>query len=328
MLAFVSLVGGIFLLVKGADWLVDGASSLARRFGVSELAIGLTIVAFGTSTPELAVNIQSSITGANDIAIGNVVGSNIANILLILGIAGVLATMRIQTSTVWKEIPFAVLAALVLIIMANDAFIEGAAASGLTRTDGLTLLAFFFIFLWYTFGMKAAEEGGHAAAGHGLWMSALLVIAGLAGLVLGGSFTVSGAVRIAEAAGVSQALIGFTVVAVGTSLPELFTSAVAAYRGKSDIAIGNIVGSNIFNTFLILGIGATLRPIPFRGDLNVDLLVSLGAAVLLFYLVHNGPVHRRLRFWSQRAGHAIRRIDGIAMLVAYAAYVGFLVWRG
>lgn len=323
------LAGGLVLLVKGADWLVDGASDLARRFGISELAIGLTIVAFGTSTPELAVNITSSLTGANDIAIGNIVGSNTANILLILGIAGIIAPMTIQTSTVWKEIPLAFLASVVLLTMANDAVVDRYPVSELSRSDGITFIAFFLIYLWYTFGMQRIEDAEeHEQARHPL-LAPFLILIGLACLVIGGKLAVDGATQIALALGISQALIGLTVVAVGTSLPELATSTVAAYRGKSDIAVGNIVGSNIFNIFFILGISGLIRPLVFRPELNVDLLVTVAATILLFVLVHTGPVyHRVLLFWRQRRGHTIQRLDSIAMLLGYFAYVGYLAWRG
>jgi len=330
LMALLFLVIGLGILVKGADFLVDGASSLAKRIGISDLSIGLTVVAFGTSMPELVVNVTSSISGATDIAIGNVVGSNIANILLILGISSIITKIKVQTSTVWKEIPFALLASVVLFFMANDVILDNGDAAQLSRSEGLSLIAFFAIFLWYIAGMRrddpeSADEGIRV---RGLWASCGLVLAGLALLIGGGKLTVDGAVTIAEALGVSQAFIGLTIVAVGTSLPELATSVVAARKGKADIAVGNIVGSNIFNVFWILGVSAIIAPLPFQPAMNVDLLVTIGATVLLFFAVHTGFVHKRLLFWKQRQNHVIERLDGIIMLVCYAAYVAYLSWRG
>ncbi len=330
LLPLLSLIFGLALLVKGADWLVDGASSVAKRIGVSDLSIGLTVVAFGTSMPELVVNIQSSITGATDIAIGNVVGSNTANILLILGVAALITKISVQTSTVWKEIPFALLASFALLFMANDAILDGKIVGELTRSEGLVLIGFFLIFLWYIAGMRRndPESADTGIRIRGFWSSCGFVAAGLGLLIVGGKFTVSGATTVAEALGISQALIGFTVVAVGTSLPEFATSVVAARRGNADIAVGNIVGSNIFNIFWILGVSSFIAPLPFTPAMNVDLLVTIGATILLFFAVHTGFVHKRLVFWKQKQGHVLERIDGAVMLLAYVAYVAFLTWRG
>lgn len=330
LLSLGSLAFGLYLLLKGADWLVDGASSLAKRVGISDLTIGLTVVAFGTSMPELVVNILSSVRGANDIAIGNIVGSNIANILLILGICATITSVAVKTSTVWKEIPLALLASVVLMLMANDAIVDGYAISELGRSDGLAFLAFFLIFLWYIAGMRRddADDETDAIRPRSLWQSVGLVALGLMLLMGGGKLAVDGAVAIAAALGVSQTLIGLTIVAVGTSLPELATSVVAARRGKADIAVGNIVGSNIFNVFWILGVSAIIAPLRFQPAMNVDLAVAILATVVLFFAVHTGYVHRRLLFWKQRERHVIERFDGILMLALYAVYVGYLVWRG
>ncbi len=328
--ALTFLIIGLFLLVKGADWLVEGASSLAKRIGVSELTIGLTVVAFGTSMPELVVNITSSLSGATDIAIGNIVGSNIANILLILGISAVITKISVQTSTVWKEIPFALLASFVLFFMANDALIDRYSVGELGRSDGLILLSFFAIFLWYIAGMRRDDPVTEdvATTMRSVWSATGFTLAGLFLLVGGGKLTVDGAVAIAEMLGVSQALIGLTIVAIGTSLPELATSIVAARKGQADIAVGNIIGSNIFNIFWILGVSAVIAPLPFQPAMNVDLLVTIGATVLLFFAVHTGFVHKRLLFWKQREHHVIERFDGVMMLLAYALYIAYLAWRG
>jgi len=330
ILAFVFLIVGLGVLVKGADFLVDGAASLAKRVGVSDLTIGLTVVAFGTSMPELVVNVTSSLSGATEIAIGNVVGSNIANILLILGVSSCITSIAVQTSTVWKEIPFALLASVVLLFMANDTLLDGYGVAELSRSEGCTLIAFFFIFLWYIAAMRKADPASEdeGIRVRGFWSSCGFVLAGLALLVGGGKLTVDGAVTIAAALGISQALVGLTIVAVGTSLPELATSVVAARKGRADIAVGNIVGSNIFNIFWILGVSSVIAPLPFRPEMNVDLLVTVAATLLLFFAVHTGFVHRRLLFWKQRQNHVIERLDGIMMLAAYAAYVAYLAWRG
>ncbi len=321
------IVAGLFIVVKGADWLVEGASSLARRIGVSELAIGLTVVAFGTSMPELSVNLLSAVNGNTDIAIGNIVGSNIANILLILGLAAIISPMTVQTSTVWKEIPFSLLAAVLVFIMANDRIIDGLGFAELTRSDGLSLIAFFLIFLWYTFGMSRVEDGTPDTSKKlGLPMACLMILGGLGLLIVGGKLTVDGATTIATVLGVSQSLIGLTIVAVGTSIPELATSVVAAMKKKADIAVGNVVGSNIFNIFWILGISAVIRPLPFKPEMNVDLFVMILATVMLFLSSHTG--YRRVLFWKQREGHVINRVDGWLMLGSYAVYVAYLVWRG
>ena len=329
--AAISLVAGLALLVKGADWLVDGASAIARRFGVSDLAIGLTIVAFGTSTPELIVNIVASINGSADIAIGNVLGSNICNILLILGIAAMIAPLAVQRSTVLKEIPFSLLAAVVLLIMANDMVIDGYARSELSRSDGIAFVGFFIIFLYYTFGLgknKVEEADGHSKPGMGLWKATFLFLIGLGFLCLGGSFAVDGATIFATMLGVSEALIGLTVVAVGTSLPELAASSVAAYKGNADIAVGNIVGSNIFNIFWILGISAIIKPLPFRPELNFDLWMVVASTVLLFVVIHNGHMHRRLLlWWKQGKNYSIRRWEGAILFASYIGYVAYIVYR-
>lgn len=326
----VFLLAGIGLLVKGADWLVDGASSIARRFGIGDLFIGLTIVAFGTSMPELIVNVVASYQGETAIAIGNVVGSNIANILLILGATSAFTSLSVQSSTVRKEIPFSLLAALMLLVAANDTFLDGSAASMVGRGDGLVFIGFFLVFLYYTFGIAKATavDSVEDDDKKPFWLSALLAIVGAIALAGGGKLAVDGASSLASALGVSDALIGLTVVAVGTSLPELASSLVAAYRGKADIAVGNAVGSNIFNIFWILGISSIIKPLPFDTAMNFDLIVVAVATVLLLVAVHNGGITRRLFFWWRQKEFRIQRWEGATLLVAYACYVAFIAWRG
>ena len=284
MLNFLYLFGGIAAIVLGANWLVDGASSIAKKFGISDLVIGLTIVAFGTSAPELTVNMFSALEGSTDIAIGNVLGSNIANILLILGITSIIYPLVIQHNTTWKEIPLSLLAAVVLGIIANDQLIDNSPGGTFVSTiDGLVLLSFFVIFLVYTIEISKNQPAAEEIAKPMPMRKALLFVAlGLAGLFFGGQFFVDGAISVASQLGMSERLIGLTIVAVGTSLPELATSVVAAFKKNADIAVGNVVGSNIFNIFFILGLTSTIKPLPFSPASNIDILVTILASFLLF----------------------------------------------
>lgn len=318
MLTYVLFVIGFVLLIKGADYLVGGASSIARKLNISPLVIGLTIVAFGTSAPELFVNLYASFKGTTDIAIGNIVGSNIANILLILGISAMLYPLRVTKGTVWKEIPLSLLAVVLVFIMANDFLVDGISANAITRSDGLALIAFFIIFLYYTFGIAKAqgEENQDDITLHSTPKSVLMIIGGMAGLVLGGQWIVNGAIAIAGAFGLSEALIGLTVVAIGTSLPELATSAVAAYKKRADIAIGNVVGSNIFNIFWILGLSSVIKPLPFRPELNFDIAAVIIASTLLFVWMFIGTKHVLLRW------------QGAVFALLYAGYLTAAVIRG
>ena len=316
MLTYILYAIGFVFLIKGADFLVDGATSVARSLNVSDLVVGLTVVAFGTSTPELFVNLIASFKGNTEIAIGNVLGSNIANIFLILGISSVIYPLAVTKGTVWKEIPFSLLAAIVLLLMANDQILDRADASALTRIDGLTFLCFFTIFIYYTISIAERVEGMEAhvpAKQHGWLRSLLGIIAGLAGLTIGGKWIVDGAIALATKLGMSESLIGLTIVAVGTSLPELATSAVAAYKKNVDIAVGNVVGSNIFNIFFVLGVSATVRPLPFQAKNNVDLAVVILSSLMLFFFMFTGK-KRCLDRW-----------EGIICLVFYFGYVTFLI---
>jgi cation:H+ antiporter len=315
MLIYILFILGFILLIKGADFLVDGASAIARRFNVSDLVIGLTVVAFGTSTPELFVNIVASARGNSEIAIGNVLGSNIANILLILGISAAIYPLSVSKGTVWKEIPFSLLAVIILGLMANDRGIDAADISRLTRIDGLVLLAFFSIFLYYSFGIAKAIEGltDHVPAkAQGIAKSFLLILAGLIGLTLGAKWIVDGAVSFAKSLGMSESLVGLTIVAVGTSLPELATSAMAAYKKNAEIAVGNVVGSNIFNIFFVLGVSATIRPLTFQAGSNVYIGVVIASSLFLFLFIFTGKT-RSLDRW-----------EGILFLLLYAGYIAFL----
>lgn len=318
MLTFLLFIIGFVLLIKGADYLVSGASSLAFKLGVAPLVIGLTIVAFGTSAPELIVNLMASISGNTDIAIGNILGSNIVNILIILGVSAIIYPITVQKSTIWKEIPFALLAVIVMAFMASDALIDGASSSYLSRIDGLVLISFFVIFLYYIVGLakQSPSDSAEKPKEMSLTHSVMYIIVGLVGLVVGGKWIVDGAVIFAKSFGVSESLIGLTIVAIGTSLPEFATSVVAAYKKNSDIAIGNIVGSNIFNIFWILGISAFIAPLPFAPALTVDILVTLLATLLLFLALFVGK------------RHTLEKWQGVVFILLYVGYIAFLLMRG
>jgi len=318
MLLYVLLIAGFVLLIKGADFLVNGASSIARRFHVSDLVIGLTIVAFGTSTPELFVNIFASTKGNTDIAIGNILGSNIANILLILGVSSIIYPLTVTKGTVWKEIPFSLLAILVVGVLANDRLIDKSNSSILLRTDGLVLLSFFIIFLYYSASIAKRIEGIEElvpSKQYVLLRSLLWVMFGLIGLTVGGTLIVDGAVQLAMRLGMSQSVVGLTIVAVGTSLPELATSAMAAYKKNVEIAVGNVVGSNIFNIFFVLAVSSIIRPLPFKETNNIDIGTVILAELLLFAFMFTG--RRRL----------LDRWEGAVFLVLYTAYIIFLAVR-
>ncbi|MDX9907553.1 MAG: calcium/sodium antiporter [Bacteroidales bacterium] len=316
-MSLLMFIAGMVLLIAGSNWLVDGASSLARRFNISDLVIGLTIVAFGTSSPELIVNLFASFNGNTDIAIGNVVGSNIFNTLAILGLTAIVTPIAVKSTTVWKEIPFSILAVVAMAFMANDIFIDGSSRDMISRNDGFILLCFFSIFMAYTFAL--AKSSGPlkevTTVEMSLYKAILFIIAGLAGLFFGGKFMVEGAVDIARSLGISEAVIGLTVVAAGTSMPELATSVVAAIKKKSDIAIGNVVGSNIFNIFFVLGISASIRPIPLARDnsSNFDMIFLIIMSVLLLLFVFSGKEKK------------INRLEGTIFFLAFVAYTLVLI---
>ncbi|HMO78269.1 MAG TPA: calcium/sodium antiporter [Candidatus Paceibacterota bacterium] len=315
MLTYIFFFLGFYALIKGADLLVDGASSLANRLGVSALVIGLTVVAFGTSAPELAVNILASLNNSTDIAVGNILGSNIANILLILGVSAVIYPLAVQQGTVWKEIPFALLAVMVLGYFVTDGEVG--------RSDGFVLIIFFALFVFYIYRLTQQEQSANTAltvneaeVRNSLMKSWLMVIVGMVGLVVGGKWIVDGAVAFAAGFGVSEALIGLTIVAIGTSLPEMATSAVAAYKKNVDIAVGNIVGSNIFNIFWILGISSIIQPLPFSSNLTADLKITFVVTLALFLALFVGKKH------------LLERWQGIAFVLLYVFYTGYLILRG
>ena len=312
MLNILILILGLLLLSKGADLFVQGASIAAKRLRVSPMMIGLTVVAFGTSAPELAVNIFATTNGNTGITFGNIIGSNISNILLILGVAALIRPLGTEKNTIWREIPFALLGVLVLIILVNDSILGGG-ENVLGTGDALILLLFFAIFMVYVFGMARVTTSDEPEIKEfGTGRTILYLLIGLAGLLGGGQLLVSAAIDIATQLGVSERVIGLTIVAIGTSLPELMTSAIAAYRGQTDIAIGNVIGSNIFNIFFILGISGLVSPLPFRSAMNLDLGLLLLASVLLFVTMFTGG--RRV----------LDRWEASIFLVLYVSYTVYL----
>lgn len=310
------LIGGLVLILIGANALTDGASAVAKRFRISNLVIGLTIVAFGTSAPELTVSIVSAVKGSADIAIGNVVGSNIFNTLMIVGCTAAIIPIAITKGTLTREIPLCILASVVLFVCASDVLLKSGDTDVITRSEGLLLLCFFAIFLGYTFAIakKGNEESnGSEIKDMPVWRSSLYIVGGLVGLVYGGQFFVDGASGIARSLGVSESVIGLTLVAGGTSLPELATSVVAALKKNPEMAIGNVIGSNLFNIFFVLGCSATITPLNIKGIDTIDFAVLVGSSILLYLF---GV------FIKQRT---ITRWEGIVMIACYVAYTTYLI---
>lgn len=318
-MVYVLLLLGFVFLVKGADLIVDGGSTLARRFGVSELAVGLTIVSIGTSLPELIVNIFASAQGSSELAIGNVLGSNVANILLILGVAALIRALPIRDSTVLSEIPFSLIAALLVGFLANAALFSSDRVLSISRLDGLIFLGFFGLFLVYVYRVsQTGEPEAHLDdSSRSIANGWIKVVVGAAGLALGGKWVVDGALVAGERFGLSETFMGLTVVAIGTSLPELVASSMAAARGKTDIAVGNVIGSNIFNLLWVLGVSALIRPLPFDVVSNTDILMVIFSSTLLVGAVAVG-----------RRRDTIERWEGGVFIALYAAYLVFLIDRG
>ncbi len=302
---YLGLAVGFLLLVKGADYFVDGAAGLASRLGVPTLVIGLTVVAFGTSAPEAVVSIRAAATESSGISVGNVVGSNIFNIAFIIGLSAILHPLSVQRRTVLKEIPYAFIASLLALVLALDGM---ATYHELSRFDGLILLVFFTYFIWRFFaheGEEVAVSGLSMPLGTALGFTFL----GLVSVIVGGNMVVDNAIKLALNFGISETIIGLSLVAIGTSLPELVTSVTAALKEEMDIAIGNIVGSNIFNVLFVLGISSTITPMEVQPEVFLDFLVMLAYTTMLF------------RF--SKTGYTVTRREGIFLLVSYLGYMGF-----
>ena len=311
------LVGGLLLILWGANALTDGAASVAKRFQISNLVIGLTIVAFGTSAPEFVISFLSSFNGSAGLAIGNVVGSNVFNCLMIVGVTAVVAPIPVGKGTLAKEIPLCVLSSLVLFLCANDVLLDGGASNVISRSDGLMLLCFFAIFVGYTFAI--AKNGNGEDEGEirsfPVWKSVLFILLGLGALIGGGQLFVNGASGIARSLGVSESVIGLTLVAGGTSLPELATSVSAALKKNPGIAIGNVIGSNLFNAFAVLGASATISDLPLGGITNFDFVTFIVASILLWIAGF---------FMGKRI---ITRPEGIFLVLCYVGYTTYLIMQ-
>ena len=310
---FSAIIGATLVLV-GADKLTDGAIGLADRFGISEMVIGLTIVAFGTSLPEFIVSFLASVSNnsaATTLSVSNIVGSNLFNVMVIAGLSATVCPIVIAKGTVQKDIPLCILASVILTSIALDTFFSGYKANILTRSDGIFLLGFFAVFLAYSFSSANQKENGASTNQMSPTRITFFIVLGLCALIGGGELFVEGACGIARSAGVSEAVIGLTLVAGGTSLPELATSIIAARKGQSALAIGNVVGSNIFNIFFILGVCATVKPLAVTGLTAMD-FAFLIASALLFWLF-------------SRSSYKLSRIEGIVMIAAYALYIGWLM---
>ncbi len=323
------LIGGCALILYGANFLTDGASALAKKWGVADLVIGLTVVAFGTSAPELVISVTSAVKGSAGLAIGNIVGSNIFNIFVIVGCVAIVSPIHVKKSYMTNEIPLVILSALVLLICANGVWLNGDSVNEIDRTDGLMMLLFFAIFMRYTLSIakekqdstptpaEAREAVGVAEVEEvkemPLWKSLLYVAGGLAALLFGGDLFVNGASGIARGLNVSESVIGLTIVAAGTSLPDLAASLAAALKNKPGLAVGNIIGSNIFNIFFVLGVSATAAPLPLGGITNVDFFVLLGAC-MLFWIFGWLFKHR-----------TITRAEGAVLVACFVAYTVYLI---
>jgi cation:H+ antiporter len=314
---YLILLVGFAFLIKGADWFVEGASSIARSFKIPPIIIGLTIVAFGTSAPEAAVSFTAALHGSNEIAIGNVVGSNIFNLLAVVGVSSIIYPLAVKKTTILKEFPFAILASLVLWVLSHDITFQGYPKNFLTKADGLILLALFGIFIYYLIEMAltSKEEMDVEEGKENLTVSKAIVLSliGIIGIILGGNWVVDSASVIAVNLGMSENLVGLTIVAVGTSLPEFVTSIVAATKKESDIAIGNVLGSNLFNIFLVLGVSAIINPIAVNSIVFFDMIFMLIATVITFIFAST----RRI----------INKPEGIILILMYIGYMSYIIMR-
>lgn len=320
ILEILFLICGLALILLGANMLTDGAAAIARRFGISDLVVGLTVVAFGTSAPELIISLISALNGSSGLAIGNVVGSNVFNVLMIVGLTAAIRPISVSRGILTADIPLVIVAALALAAMGLGPWLGADGPAMLTRSNGIVLLLFFCVFMRYTFAQakagvqdESATDASESIPPMPQWRAWLWVLLGLAGLVAGGELFVKGASGIASSLGVSDAVIGLTIVAAGTSLPELATSLAAAIKGRPGIAIGNVIGSNIFNIFMVLGIASTVRPLSFGSIGVVDLGVLVVSSIMFWVFGW---------FFKERT---ITRWEGMVLTAGYIAYTWYLV---
>lgn len=314
-MSIIFLIIGLVLLVKGADFFVEGSSSIAKRFNIPTMVIGLTLVAFGTSSPELAVSVSGSLNQANGIVFGNVVGSNIVNVLFILGISAFISPISIKSKTIFKEMPFAILTTVALMLMVMDGLINGDPISVVSRSEGWILLLFFAIYLYsmVEISIMGKEESEEEILVMPMPKSVLFTIGGLVAIIFGADLVVNAASEIAALLGLSETLIGLTVVAIGTSLPELITSVVAAKKGENDIAVGNIVGSCIFNVLFVMGVSGVIYPISIAMENYADLWILLAAMLIVVPMMYTSK--------------KISRWEGVVMMLGYVAYSAFIIMR-
>ena len=320
-MTYVLFIIGFVFLIKGADFLVVGASSFAKKFNISDLIIGLTVIAFGTSMPEFFVNIMSSIKGTSEIAIGNILGSNIFNILIVLGISAIITPLVLTTKTSQREVPINLLAVLIMAFLTNEALLFAhSKVSHLSRIDGFMMLIFFIIAFSYFFKSAHSEKEKHiheVVKSHALFKDFLLIAFGLAGLIIGAEWIVNGAIDIAKRIGLSQLFISSTIIAGGTSLPELAASVMAVKKKKTSMAVGNVIGSNIFNIFFILGASAVIRPLPFVLKVDIDIVALFIASSFLFLTLITS--HRKC---------LLEKWQGVVCVLLYVGYIVFLLMRG
>ena len=323
-LIYLQFLIGLVFLIKGADFLVEGSTALAKRIGVSDMIIGLTVVSFGTSAPELSANIFASLNGNASLAFGNIIGSNIANILLILGVPAVIVSIPISSKVIWKNVPLNLLAVFTLFVLVNDQLFDPnnsckyadshSFCNLLGRGDSIILLLLFAIFIYSIAKQAKTEKVEPTNNNHiSLWKSLILTIIGLAGLLIGGDWIVDGAVYISKTLGMSEAVIGITIVGIGTSLPEIATSVIAAYRGRHGIVIGNALGSNVFNIFWVLGLSAFINPLTYETSMNTDIAMMGCATLILFFSMFIGK-----RYY-------LGLTKGVFFLILYATYIIFLL---
>ncbi|MBS4536825.1 calcium/sodium antiporter [Clostridium sp. D2Q-11] len=319
---YIILLIGFAALIKGADFFVDGASSIAKKFGLPSILIGLTIVAFGTSAPEAAVSIKAALTNSDGIAVGNIIGSSIFNILIVIGVAAIIKPVRIKIKTILKEFPFLFLATGMLFVLSYDVVLQNAEGNILSRGDGIVLLSVFLVFIYYLVEMAVLSNGKSDDNGLietdeieeiPLSKSLFLTALGMIGIMIGAHWVVISSTSIAVSLGMSETLVGLTIVAIGTSLPELVTSMVAAFKGESDIAVGNAIGSNMFNIVFILGITSIIKPLPIESKVFFDMIFLIGATILTYIFA--------------TTGQKTNRFEGIFLSLAYIGYMIFILIR-
>lgn len=310
---FFILIAGLLLILLGANYLVDGASSIAKRFGLSEFIIGVTIVGIGTSAPEMVVSFMSAIQGKADMAIGNIVGSNIFNTAMILGVTALIAPLTITRSNLRKDIPLNIIVTILLFALGMNFTITGLGKDQLSRIDGAILLGIFVWYLWSSFRSEKADDEEDGIKIFPIWLAIIMIAGGLAGLVYGGRLFVNSATEIAKGFGVSDKFIAITVMAAGTSMPELATCVVAALKGRGQLALGNILGSNISNILLILGLSSLITPLSFNGITSVDMITLLGCSIFIFLSAY--------MFKKRR----LDRIEACILLLIEAGYMWYLI---